>query len=58
MSIKDKFKADILIQALPNIQKYSGKTIVVKYGGNAMVNEGLKESVINDLILLSCVGIK
>lgn len=58
MSIKDKFKADILIQALPNIQKYYGKTIVVKYGGNAMVNEGLKESVIDDLILLSCVGIK
>lgn len=58
MSIKDKFKADILIQALPNIQKYSGKTVVVKYGGNAMVNEGLKESVINDLILLSYVGIK
>jgi acetylglutamate kinase len=58
MGIKDKFKADVLIQALPYIKKYYGKTIVVKYGGNAMVNEGLKESVINDLILLSYVGIK
>lgn len=58
MTIKDKFKADILIKALPYIKKYSGKTIVVKYGGHAMVNESLKEAVINDLILLSCVGIK
>lgn len=58
MSINDKFKADILIKALPYIQKYNGKTIVVKYGGNSMINEGLKESVINDLILLGCVGIK
>ena len=55
---KDKFKADVLIHALPYIQKYVGKTIVVKYGGNAMISEGLKETVINDLILLSCVGIK
>lgn len=58
MSIKDKFKADMLTQALPYIKKYHGKTIVVKYGGNAMVNEGLKESVINDIMLLSYVGIK
>jgi acetylglutamate kinase len=58
MAIKDKLKADILIQALPYIQKHFGKTIVVKYGGNAMINESLKEMVINDLILLSCIGIK
>lgn len=58
MAIKDKFKADILIQALPYIQKYFGKTIVVKYGGNAMINQSLKEMVINDLILLTCIGIK
>lgn len=50
-------KAKILIQALPYIQKYWGKTIVVKYGGNAMLNEGLKDAVISDLVLLSLVGI-
>lgn len=58
MTIKDKQKADILIKALPYIQKFKGKTIVVKYGGHAMINESLKEAVINDLILLSYVGIK
>ena len=50
-------KAKVLIQALPYIQKYYGKTIVVKYGGNAMINEGLKDAVISDLVLLSLVGI-
>ena len=39
-------KAEILIEALPYIQKFSGKTVVVKYGGNAMINEDLKNSVI------------
>lgn len=51
-------RAEILIQALPYIQKFNGKTIVIKYGGNAMVNEELKKAVISDIILLSCVGIK
>ena len=50
-------KATVLTEALPYIQKYTGKTVVVKYGGNAMLNEGLKEAVITDLVLLSCVGI-
>ncbi len=50
-------KAKVLIQALPYIQKYYGKTVVVKYGGNAMINEGLKDAVISDLVLLSLVGI-
>ena len=50
-------KASVLTQALPYIQKYTGKTVVVKYGGNAMINDGLKEAVISDLVLLSCVGI-
>lgn len=50
-------KAHTLIQALPYIQNYRGKTIVVKYGGNAMVNNTLKEAVINDIILMRCVGI-
>lgn len=51
-------KADILIQALPYIQKFNGKTVVIKYGGNAMINEDLKNSVIRDIILMNCVGIK
>lgn len=51
-------RANILIQALPYIQKYNGKTFVIKYGGNAMINEELKEAVIRDIILLSCVGIR
>lgn len=51
-------RAEVLIQALPYIQKFKDKTIVVKYGGHAMVNEGLKQAVIHDLILLSYVGIR
>lgn len=51
-------RAEILIQALPYIQKFNNKTIVVKYGGHAMVNEELKQAVIHDLILLSYVGIR
>ena len=51
-------KADILSQALPYIQKYHGKTVVVKYGGNAMTNEELKAAVMGDIVLLSCIGIK
>jgi acetylglutamate kinase len=51
-------RAEILIHALPYIQKYAGKIIVVKYGGNAMVNEDLKRAVMRDIALLSQVGIK
>ena len=50
--------AEILIHALPYIQQFQGKTIVVKYGGNAMVNEDLKAAVIQDVILMGCVGIR
>ena len=50
-------KAYALSRALPYIQKYSGKTVVIKYGGNAMINEELKAAVISDLVLLSCIGI-
>lgn len=57
MFISNIDKAKVLIQALPYIQEYYGKTIVVKYGGNAMINEGLKEAVISDLVLLKLVGI-
>lgn len=51
-------RAEILVQALPYIQQFYGKTIVVKYGGNAMINDELKTSVIKDIVMLNCVGIK
>lgn len=50
-------KAGILIEALPYIQKFSGKTVVIKYGGNAMINEELKNSVMEDIILLKFIGL-
>ncbi len=51
-------KATVLVEALPYIQKFHGKIIVVKYGGNAMINEELKTAVINDLLLMQLVGMK
>ena len=51
-------RAEVLTQALPYIQRYYGKTIVVKYGGNAMINEHLKEQVMEDIVLLWLVGVK
>ncbi len=51
-------RAKVLIEALPYIQKYTDKIIVVKYGGNAMINEDLKEAVMGDIVLLSLVGVK
>ena len=57
-SINPAMKAQILTDALPYIQKYYGKTVVVKYGGNAMINPELKCAVMSDIILLSLVGIK
>ncbi|GHU71664.1 acetylglutamate kinase [Clostridia bacterium] len=51
-------KAQILTQALPYIMKYHSKVVVVKYGGNAMVSDELREAVMSDIILLSLVGIK
>ena len=50
-------RAKVLAEALPYIQKYSGKTVVVKYGGNAMVSDELRRAVISDIILLKLVGI-
>lgn len=58
MNLEPKQKAGILVEALPYIQEYTGKIVVVKYGGNAMVNEELKQAVIQDIVLLSLVGIK
>lgn len=51
-------RATVLVEALPYIQKYNGKTIVVKYGGNAMISEELRNAVISDIILLHLVGIR
>ncbi len=58
MNISNADRARILVHALPYIQKYTGKIIVVKYGGNAMTNEKLKNSVMRDMILLSLIGVK
>jgi len=49
--------ASVLIEALPYIQKFHGKTIVIKYGGNAMIDEGLKESFARDIVLMKLIGI-
>jgi len=57
MSITNEEKAGVLIEALPYIQKYTGKTIVVKYGGNAMLSDELRNAVISDMVLLSLTGI-
>ncbi|MBE6710734.1 MAG: acetylglutamate kinase [Ruminococcaceae bacterium] len=57
MSIRNEDKASILIEALPYIQKYTGKTVVIKYGGNAMLSEELRDAVISDIVLLSLTGI-
>ena len=51
-------RANVLTQALPYIQKYYNKIIVVKYGGNAMINDELKDAVMGDIVLLSLIGIK
>ena len=51
-------KASVLTEALPYIKKYIGKTIVIKYGGNAMLNDELKKSIVSDIVLLHLVGVK
>ena len=62
MDIKEindrKIRAQVLIEALPYIQDYNGKVVVVKYGGNAMINEELKMSVMRDIVLLNLIGVK
>ena len=58
MSFNEIDRAQVLAEALPYIQKFTGKTIVVKYGGNAMVSDELRHAVISDIILLSLVGIR
>ena len=60
--MKDSFsnaeRAEVLVQALPYIRRYTGKIVVVKYGGNAMVNEQLKQQVMEDVVLLWLIGVK
>ncbi|KAF5077376.1 acetylglutamate kinase [Anaerotignum sp.] len=53
----NNIKAKVLTAALPYIQKYAGRTVVIKYGGNAMIHQELKKAVMSDIILLSLVGI-
>ena len=53
----NKKRAKVLIQAMPYIKKWSGETIVVKYGGNAMINDDLKSAVMSDLVLMQLIGI-
>ena len=57
MDLNHTDRAQVLVEALPYIQRYYQKTIVVKYGGNAMITEGLRKAVISDIILLKLVGI-
>ena len=51
-------RAQVLTEALPHIKRYTGKIVVVKYGGNAMVNEQIKEQVMEDIVLLWLIGVK
>lgn len=58
MEDEDLKRASVLTEALPYMQKYIGKKVVIKYGGNAMLNEELKRSIISDIVLLHFVGVK
>lgn len=58
MDVSNLHRAEILVEALPYIKKYNNKILVIKYGGNAMINEELKEQVMEDLVLLHLIGIK
>lgn len=58
MHITNSERVQVLVQALPYIQTYNNKTVVIKYGGNAMINEKLKDAVMTDIVLLSLVGIR
>ncbi|MBR1485842.1 MAG: acetylglutamate kinase [Synergistaceae bacterium] len=58
MNFSNAERAEVLVQSLPYIQEYTGKTVVIKYGGNAMTNENLKQQVMEDIVLLRLVGVK
>ncbi|MBE6828396.1 MAG: acetylglutamate kinase, partial [Ruminococcaceae bacterium] len=57
-SFSNAQRAEVLTQALPYIKRYNGKVVVVKYGGNAMINEQLKQQVMEDIVLLWLIGVK
>ena len=57
LDITNAQRAEILTQALPYIQNYYRKTVVIKYGGNAMINEELKQQVMEDIVLLRLIGV-
>ena len=57
-SISTAVRARVIIDALPHIQKYNNKVVVIKYGGNVMTNEVLKQAVMSDIVLLTLVGVK
>ena len=58
MKISNAERASVLVQVLPYIQKYTGKIVVIKYGGNAMINGELKSAVMHDIVLMSLIGVK
>ncbi len=58
MNFTNNDRAEVLIRALPYIQKYRNKIVVIKYGGNAMIDEDLKRAVMGDVVLLTLVGVK
>ena len=58
MTLTNLQRAETIVHALPYIQKYYNKVVVIKYGGNAMINEELKQAVMNDIVLLSLIGVK
>ena len=58
LELSNAQRAEVLTQALPYIQKYYKKIVVIKYGGNAMINEELKQQVMEDIVLLSLIGVK
>ena len=58
MELTHAQRAGVLVEALPYIQKYYNKIVVVKYGGNAMINDELKEAVMGDIVILSLIGVK
>ena len=56
--ISNAQRAEVLVEALPHIKRYNGKIVVVKYGGNAMIDENLKMQVMEDVALLWLIGVK
>ncbi len=58
MTLSNAQRAQVLVHALPYIQKYNNKIVVVKYGGAAMTEENLKKDVMRDIVLMSSIGMK